>query len=362
MIRPNNGSKLGFLPDFTNYRPQYWRGIYSALFAAIGFVAITGMVWAAAVFSLDQVEDPYLNQTLSRAFVLHELLDLSDFPTAKVKLLIGSEAQKLEDLLRSLGYLRASVDIIWSQDANEGARLRPKPAELYRIGWIRLVGLPTPFSKEALAALDDFAAQHVGQIATRRKMEIVQAGVHWRLLNASYAKGEITQTDLTIEQQTRTVGLTLTFDPGKKVYLGDIQIQGSKHADVLEQVSTAIVTKGTPYSATAIQKLRELLEQTDLFRRITISLAGDENTDGNTDITVNLDDALYAPVRIQNTKKIGYTLSIITMFLIIIGECFKSSSQRPNSSIKSALSITTAVFYTANITIIIGTIYNMINY
>ncbi|MES0811690.1 hypothetical protein ABLO27_19540 [Roseibium sp. SCPC15] len=316
---------------------------------------------ASSELDLEQTDDPELRHVLQRAFVLPMMLDLPDVTYQRRNDLISAEAEKLEGILRSLGYLAATVEVSDDMTSNGYARLTPVPGSLYRIGWIRAVGLPDGLPEETLIGFDDHAARFVGQTATAGILEELKSGLIWRLREASYASGEVLQLKDVLDPQLRSVGISFAFLTGRSTHVADVQVQGSRHADLLSELASSTVKEGEPYSEAAMARLRELLEQTALFNRVDVSLSNVSFPSGTAEVEVKLVDKPPEPHFFQSEAGLGPVLAILTMLLIVLRECAGPDSMWMGRPIGPALTGTVAVFYAINVIVIVAVLVSIIS-
>lgn len=324
-------------------------------YACILLLALAGLRLATgaglAAVKLEPVEDNVLNSVLRQAFVLPMMANLPAPGGEGEKERVDAEIRKLRDLLHALGYLDAEIEVSGSPSEATGIRLLPVPGDLYRIGWISMVGLPEELSAEDLAVLEDFSAGFTGLRAGRDDLGKLEAGLVWRLRDAGYAEADIARVETRTNPELRMAGFTLTVSAGNAVRLGEIRFLGSKHTDILKPLAAFVVNEGDAYSASAMEKLHALLEETGLFSRIGISLAKTANDSGLTDLEIDLVERPPETNGIDFETGLGPALAIFTMLLILSRECTVGTkwSRRPFGP---ALSLAVAVFYVANIVII----------
>ncbi|MEM9632439.1 MAG: hypothetical protein AAGA50_14000 [Pseudomonadota bacterium] len=341
-------------------RARFFR--FLAMLAAwICLLGTMTAVRASSELDLEQISDPDLKQVLQRAFVLPMTLDLPDVTSQKRNDLISAEAGKLEGILHSRGYLAATVEVIDDPTSGPNVRLVPVPGSLYRIGWIRAVGLPDGLPEETLAGFDDHAAGFVGQTATAETFEQLKAGLIWRLREASYASGEVLQLKDVLEPQLRSVGVSFAFLTGRSTHVADVQVQGSRHADLLSEIASNTVKEGEPYSEAAMARLRELLEQTALFNRVDVSLSNVSFPTGSAEVEVNLVDKPPEPHFFQSEAGLGPVLAILTMLLIVLRECAGPDAKWMGRPVGPALTGTVVVFYAINVIVIVAVLVSIIS-
>ncbi|MES0880880.1 hypothetical protein [Roseibium sp. SCP14] len=316
---------------------------------------------ASSELELERLTDPGVAQELRQAFVLPMSLALPDVTFQRRNDLIAAEAKKLEGILHTLGYLEASVEVIDDLSSDGTVKLIPVPGSLYRIGWIRAVGLPEELSVETLEGFDDLASRFVGSAASAETLEQLKAGLIWRLREASYASGDVLQLRPHLEPEFRLVGLSFAVLPGRSTHVGDVQVQGSRHADLLSEFASSTLKEGEPYSEAAMARLRQLLEQTALFNRVDVSLSNVSVPAGAAEVEVTLVDKLPEPHFFQSEAGLGPVLAVLTMLLIVLKECAGPDARWRGRSIGPALSGTAVVFYAINLIVIVAVLLSIVS-
>jgi len=317
--------------------------------AAISLALLAGQV--AAAVRLEPVQDQALNQTLQNAFVLPMMPEQLAGTEAERARLLEAEIRRLRDLLHSIGYLDAEIDLLSASHSDEDVRLLPVPGDLFRIGWVAMSGLPDGLPPDSVDDLENFAATFVGLSVTRDNLDRMEAGLVWRLRDAAHAHAEIVQTVKQTEPELKTAGILINLDPGPAVRVGKIQFLGSRHTDILEPLVAFVIKEGDPFSASAMEELHALLEKTDLFSRIEIELAPVNEVTGYTDLEVNLVEKPAEAKPLDFQTRSGPALAIFTMLLILLRECVAGTkwSRKP---FEPTFTLTVTVFYAINVAVI----------
>ena len=328
---------------------------------AIGFVSALHEAFASTEVSLERVEDTELRQALAQAFVLPKVLSLPDVTLEKRKTLVEAQARKLEGLLRFRGYLQATVTVFGDPGTDAPVLLRPDPGQIYRVGWVMVKGLPEGLSEEALSAFDGVAEGFAGQTATGNVLKQIEAGITWQLRDASFAEGEIAEVEVLSEPETRTAGVIVKLRPGHPVQVGEVQIEGTRHADLVMPFASSTLREGTPYSEAKVDELRQVLEQTGLFNKVDVSLSDQMTTARGAEVEVALVDRLPEPHFFQRNGGIGPALAIVAMVLIVLRECAGNNARWFGKPVGPTLSGALAFFYSVNILVIAIVIFSIIS-
>lgn len=294
--------------------------------AILGLAFSVHVALAADRVVLEPVDDPELARVLSGNFTLPMLVDLEGQTEAEVATAIDAEVQKLTGLLRSLGYLEGRVEMTGSATEEDPLRLVPVPGLLYRIGWIRVDGLPSPTPDPLRQALNAYIAQEVGKDATRNVLDRITSGVLFELREASYGKATVASAEIRMDDAMRTAGVIVNAEPGPSLSFGEVRFTGSYRIDNAEAQEFVAFGAGDPYSKTTIDQLHADLEDTGMFRRIRVELVDAPNAVDTVDVAVELRDRPPDPDALEESSGIGPTRLMITMFMLVLLECLRVTS------------------------------------
>lgn len=311
-------------------------------FTVFGFLTVAGHSVASPNVILDPIPDAKLSAVLQSHFTLPLVLGVLDQSEAERRAAIDTEAQKLTSLLRSYGYRDGKVKIVKPSGTDKPTRLRAMPGVLYRLGWIRVDGLPADVPSDLSRALNEFLESNIGQDATAQAFDAINGGVRWNLREASYAKATVSPPLLKMETETRTVGVVIKVEIGPRVRLGKVKFEGSGRMKPSDAAKFVPFSNGAPYSLSAIESLRSALEQTNSFRRIQISLSDQANAAGQFDLNVELRDGPGDPGTLKRSSGFGPLLVFATMLLIVFRECTRATRHWKNATFRHSL--TGAVF------------------
>lgn len=294
---------------------------------------------AADRVAIDAVEDPELTEILAKSFTLPILVALEGRSETAIQADIDAETRKLTGLMRSLGYLDARIETKGSLTAEDPLRFQPVPGPLYRIGWIRIDGLPAPTPEPLKDGLNDFIFTEVGKNATRQVLENIADGILFQLREASYGKATVAAPDISLDRGNRSVGLVFNAQTGTPLAFGKVQVEGSFRISEAEAQTLVPFVPGDPYSKTAIDALLSAFEQTDQFRRVRVDVLEDPDVSGRINVFVQLRDSVPDPNLLDESSGIGPTRLILTMLMIVVLECVRVTSIWSHTAVRRALMI-----------------------
>lgn len=340
------GSEFSDLPKGKNRRPRraLRRGGFDLASLALAFAlsCTSGMALSQSRVVLEPTKDPALSEILQNSFTLPLLIDQPSLSEADLAFEIEAERNKLEMQLRGLGYLDARVQTTGDASVDDPLRLKPVPGELYRVGWIRIDGLPQDVSDDMKNALKSLSAGQAGNTATQEVVESIRSGVLYQLREASFGMASVVAPELKTEPLTRTAGIVLAVEPGVPMVFGNVVFDGSFRVEDIEARAFVPFLAGDPYRRSDLDALENALEATNAFRRIKVELADVPNAEGQFDVHVELRDRTPDPERLASRSGMGPALLILTMLMIALREGVRVTSLWSSRPLRRGLAVSVA--------------------
>ncbi|MEP1933362.1 MAG: hypothetical protein ABJJ37_18970, partial [Roseibium sp.] len=103
-------------------------------------------------------------------FTLPMLLDAPSLADKDLSIEIDAEVRKLENLMKSYGYLDAQVEVHGEINGYTPLKIEPKPGQQYRIGWVQVIGLPGDETTVLFQTLQDISENFVGNVASGKAL------------------------------------------------------------------------------------------------------------------------------------------------------------------------------------------------
>ena len=185
-------------------------------------------------------------------------------------------------LLHSLGYYdgRASSTVI--EPSQEGGRaqaiLTLFAGPLYTLGSVTLKYSPAPmalpeFNGQSMEVPTTLASLKPGQPAKASDVLSAVDALPGELHLLGYPEARIGATRYTLDRPARALNVEVTADPGPAALMGDAVISGN--ADVSSEYLKKLTTwqQGRPWSSRNVERYRERLQQTGLFRTVDVKPA-----------------------------------------------------------------------------------------
>ncbi|MEP2531961.1 hypothetical protein [Shimia sp.] len=246
--------------------------------------------WSDSGVVLEPVQDSKMASILVENFTLPMLLDAPSLADKDLSIEIDAEVRKLENLMKSYGYLDAQVEVHGEINGYTPLKIEPKPGQQYRIGWVQVIGLPGDETTVLFQTLQDISENFVGNVASGKALRTLQNRIIHEMREASFAWVKQVHTDIVPEPATLTAGYRLRVDPGAAMVFGDVRFTGSVWLTDIEARSIVPFKSGDPFSQTALDTLYTALEESGMFRRISISLSNELNAAGHLVVLVDLGD------------------------------------------------------------------------
>lgn len=191
-------------------------------------------------------------------------------------------------LLHSLGYYegRASASVI---EAPAGGRAKAVltlfAGPLYTLGTVTLKYDPEPiplpeFNGKSESAPRTLTGLTQGQPAQASAVLKAVDAVPEELHRLGYPEAKIGNTRYTLDKAAKTLNVEVTVDPGAAALMGDAVISGNENvsADYLKKLTTW--RDGRPWSSRNVERYRERLQKTGLFRTVDVKPAPVSSVEG----------------------------------------------------------------------------------
>lgn len=281
-----------------HYHNWHARLKYSVIMAAIALSigTIAPIAAAADIALLDAVEDRQVAILLETHFTLPLALGKAGFSDADTEAVIAAEVARLTALMTAQGYLEARIDISGGATQEDPLRLTPILGTRYRIGEIRVEGMPSQSDAQLRAALEALLSRWQGATALRSVVDDLGRGLLFELRQASHAEAVLRSADFTLDRGAAVADLVLTVDAGPAMRFGDVDFRGSLRVEEAEALALVPFRSGDPYSVTAVDGLRAALDRTGLFRRVRIETEVDPDRPDVIDLSVRLWDRAQLPM------------------------------------------------------------------
>lgn len=216
------------------------------------------------------------------------------------------EARRLTGLVRALGYLDGSVDIVHRSDeqGSDVIDLDVRAGPLYRIGSIQVIGLDDAAPAALQAGIHDLIAGTVGAPARENIVSQLTTDMVWRARSAAFATAEAKIADL-VTDPSETVALTIRLTLGASAELGTVTFDSGGALDPAMLNALVPFSAGEPYSPAALEALDTALAGLPLIRQSRIEVL--PAIDGRVPLAVSI-RAHANPATLEHGKLLGVVL------------------------------------------------------
>lgn len=195
--------------------------------------------------------------------------------------------------LYNQGYFGGTISIL--VDGREAANLPPDtslpdPATvllrvssgpLFRFGSVRIAPTAPPTSdpRDFVDPPDSvgFGAGLVARATVIERAELLALNA-WR--QQGYAEAAVEKRDVVADHATDTVDVTISISPGRRAYVGSVDVRGTQRMDPAFVAQMTGLQTGEEYDPDDIAKAEKRLARLDVFRAMRVEAAGAIQSDG----------------------------------------------------------------------------------
>ena len=272
------------------------------------------------------VDTERIEALLKSHLTIHEALDNPRLDQAEWLRLIQKTPQDAQDLLATEGYFSADVDIM-SSSQNEAVfiiTLNPQTtvsiANLTFKGDVNSASADQPPSVESLQRSWQLPA---GKPFTQQAWSEAKGNTLTTLLSERYPNAKLEQSQAIIDPNTHQAALSLTFDSGKSVRFGKLQLKGLNHYPLALVENISPIKSGDLYKQSTLLQFQNTLQETGKFNRVTVSAATQQlSEDGLADVIVDIQE------REQKSVSIGVGASTNTGARVVLNYTDRNLFQR----------------------------------
>jgi len=256
---------------------------------------------------LGSVGDAAIDAALERASML---VALGDEPALPIALIARAEADqgRLDDVLRSFGYYDAVIqmqldgvdladpalpDALSRRDGERPVpvRVRIDKGALYRLGEVGVVG---DVPSTAAAAFD----LRAGEPAAARPVLAAGAAMLEALREDGFALAAVPPPEATVDHRTRTMAVIYRVEPGPRVAIGPIEVDGLQHLSETFVRRRLGLEPGDPYSPSRLEQARRDLVASGAVASARLIPAAALDATGRLPVRVSVVEAKRRAVRV----------------------------------------------------------------
>jgi translocation and assembly module TamA len=263
---------------------------------------------------------------LKAHLTIHEALDNPRLDQAEWLRLIQKTPQDVQDLLSTQGYFSPDIRLVTSTQ-NEAVfvitlntRTTVSVANLNFKGEVSNATTDQPPTVESL---QQSWRLPVGQPFTQQAWSEAKGSTLTTLLSERYPNAKLEQSQAIIDPKTHQAALSLTFDSGKSVRLGKLQIKGLNHYPPALVNNINPIKPGDVYQQSTLLQFQSTLQETGKFNRVSVSAATQAlSEDGLADVIVDVQE------REQKSVSIGVGGSTNTGARVVLNYTDRNLFQR----------------------------------
>lgn len=274
----------------------------------------------------DETDTERIEALLKAHLTIHEALDNPRLDQAEWLRLIQKTPQDAQDLLATEGYFSPDIRLA-SSTQNEAVfvitlntRTTVSVANLTFKGEVSNATTDQPPTVESL---QQSWRLPVGQPFTQQAWSEAKGSILTTLLSERYPNAKLEQSQATIDPKTHQAALSLTFDSGKSVRLGKLQIKGLNHYPPALVNNINPIKPGDAYQQSSLLQFQSTLQETGKFNRVSVSAATQTlSEDGLADVIVDVQE------REQKSVSIGVGGSTNTGARVVLNYTDRNLFQR----------------------------------
>lgn len=274
----------------------------------------------------DETDTERIEALLKAHLTIHEALDNPRLDQAEWLRLIQKTPQDAQDLLATEGYFSPDIRLV-SSTQNEAVfvitlntRTTVSVANLTFKGEVTSATTDQPPTVESL---QQSWRLPVGQPFTQQAWSEAKGSILTTLLSERYPNAKLEQSQAAIDPKTHQAALSLTFDSGKSVRLGKLQIKGLNHYPPALVTNINPIKPGDVYQQSTLLQFQSTLQETGKFNRVSVSAATQTlSEDGLADVIVDMKE------REQKSVSIGVGGSTNTGARVVLNYTDRNLFQR----------------------------------
>jgi translocation and assembly module TamA len=232
-----------------------------------------------SIFKLEEtpgqaVDTVKIKDILKLHLAIHEALDNPRLDQSEWLRLIQKTPQDVKDLLVTEGYFSPKVSITPSTNNDAifvitlNTRTTVSEANLAFKGDIASATADQPPTVDTLQSIWQLPK---GKPFTQQAWSEAKGSLLTTMLAERYPNAKIEQSLAKIDPKTNLAELSLTFDSGKSVRLGQLQINGLNHYPESLITNLNPIQSGDLYSQSTLLQFQNILQDTGKFNRVSVS-------------------------------------------------------------------------------------------
>lgn len=271
--------------------------------------------------ALGKVSEPDMDRLLGDAFNLTQLDRTAGTPHDRWRLFVEDERDRLTELLRSQGYLDASVELV-SEDQSplqedsisEGADrvlLLPSAGRRYLIGSMEVAGVS---GSDLQGVQEDVYHRMTGVVGAAANSDTLfefEKELLWQVSSASYPFARVVARAMTPDSSRGVVLARIEVETGPLATFGPLIFDGLTNIDKDELAGLAPFAAGDRYDPARLGLFYSALVEHPTIGRVRMELASAPDNLGQVPIHVTIQERPRTPQELARTEPFGWIVVLL---------------------------------------------------
>jgi outer membrane protein assembly factor BamA len=223
--------------------------------------------------------------------------------------------------MQALGYLDAQTETTTGSDGQP--LLLPVPGSLYGLGYVAVEGISGAIPEFLQTNLRLRTERHLGEPARADTIADIRRDVLRVFQESSFATPAVVAVEIREYPSTMLAGLHISVEPGQQASFGDVILVGDGS---LSEISPAAHLNGNPYDPDAVDNLRTDIQDSGLFRRISVSVQPRDGDPALVDVVAELKRNNRAEEDLAAHGLVGFSILLACGSLLILRQVALATS------------------------------------
>lgn len=250
---------------------------------------------------------------------------------------LATEQARLAGILRSLGYLDASITI--RRPANRSAAAQPQnstgdeqsqladiqfeplPGDLYRIGSIELHGAVVSDLDPAIhQKLNSLLTRFSGADARADALDKLERGILWIVRHAAHPYATVKTREIIADPSTATAAIKIVIETGRSARFGQVTFSGSDQNNSKSLSRLVPFSRGDPFDPEKLADLKGTLEKLSTFRTINVEYPATPDSSGLVPVNVRLREKPPSVEQFEASGRMGMGVTATVLIVLALGQ------------------------------------------
>ena len=250
---------------------------------------------------------------------------------------VATEQARLAGILRSLGYLDASITTrrpsgssaatqpqnSTGDEQNQLADIQfePLPGDLYRIGSIELQGAVVSDLDPAIhKELNNLLTGFPGAVARADALDKLERNIVWIVRHAAHPYATVKTREIIADPSTATAAIKIAIETGRSARFGPVTFSGSNHNNSESLSRLVPFSQGDPFDPEKLADLKSKLEKLSLFRTINVEYPTTPDSSGLVPVNVRLREKPPSIEQFEASGRMGMGVTAAVLIVLALGQ------------------------------------------